>query len=552
MAHTINYKYSVQESNVRPTTSLTMSSSDSDSYSHDSAEASRTDAESTRAKSTTPPPKPRQIEGSTPVSAKSSSISTRDSRLTANYRDLNAEEMDSRAAEISVETFLHEFTHHIEIPDAERDSWLSTIPLANLNIKKKEVDTYAPLVNSSSIYPILCSDKRVQLDFLSSPINASPDLTVVDNGDWSATGEGDLRRFDLGIYPRTGSAGLKIDKTDTGEDRHPNAHRINWDTVVLPIEVKWGKSQNAFGQGKSSKDFLAATMLGKRNRGQITEYAAKIMARQHRTCLFSIFIYRFTARLLRWDRVGVVVSEPIRYKEDPTPLITFLYRLGQMPPEDRGIDPTVTAPTQEEKDQLDNFEPDNDSYKQHRDNTMPKGCPIGTISKVVVADTTQPTATRRLLISKAQNARESVTGRGTKGFVAYDLEGDRLVWLKDCWRVDSSGSDVPVHPEHETYARLREHGVKYVATAVCGGDVESLPQPNTSPSQETLPLQENCPQTTLNQRWVTGFRPKIHYRLVVEEIGRKLETYKSSFHLCCFILYALEGNSHCTPERSGC
>ena len=384
------------------------------------------------------------------------------------------------------------------------------------------------------------------------PVDASPDLTLLGDGDLFAKGERNRRRLDLGIYPRNGKAASKVANAKAEEDQHLNDHQMNLDTIVVPIEVKWREDQNAFGSSNSSEDFLPLTIDATRIRDQITKCAAKIMARQHRTCLFSIFIHRFTARLLRWDRVGVVISEPIHYKEDPTPLITFLYRLGQMPPEDRGIDPTVTAPTQEEKDQLDNFEPDNDSYKQHRDNTMPKGCPIGTISKVVVADTTQPTATRRLLISKAQNARESVTGRGTKGFVAYDLEGDRLVWLKDCWRVDSSGSDVPVHPEHETYARLREHGVKYVATAICGGDVESLPQPNTSLSQGPLPLQDNRVQTTVNQRWVTGFRPKIHYRLVVEEIGRKLETYKSSFHLCCFILYALEGNSHCTPERSGC
>lgn len=377
------------------------------------------------------------------------------------------------------------------------------------------------------------------MGFLGRPLLASEDLVVVDNGEWAVKGEGDLRRFDLGVYPSDVSTSSKITETEACANRLPNTHQVSWESVVVPIEVKWADGNNAFGPLPGN--FLTTTVDGKESRGQITEYAAKIMATQHRTCLFSIFIHRFTARLLRWDRVGVVVSKPIHYKDNPTPLIAFLYRFGQMTLEERGIDPTVTSPTPAEKAQLDDFEPDNKSHQQLRDGCMARGCPIETIFKVEVMDESLPSGKRYLLVSKPQEASESFTGRGTKGFVAYDLEGKRLVWLKDCWRVDSEGSKVPVHPEHETYAKLKSHNVQFVATAICGGDVKSHSRSETPGTEASGPLGP-IPQKTLNQQWVVDFRPKIHYRLVLKEIGRELETYSdSSFELCDFVFHAYLG-----------
>lgn len=42
-----------------------------------------------------------------------------------------------------------------------------------------------------------------------------------------------------------------------------------------------------------------------------------------------------------------------------------------------------------------------------------------------------------------------------------------MVFLKEQWRANANG----VHPEVETYLRLREHGVQGIATVIAGGDV---------------------------------------------------------------------------------
>ena len=103
-----------------------------------------------------------KIDGSAPVSV--SSTSTSASLLSQSQQSLHAGEMDDRAAEISIETFLDEFTCHIEIPDLDRAKWLSTTPLDSLDIKEKEVDTYAPLVNDCSLYTFLSADKTYPVE----------------------------------------------------------------------------------------------------------------------------------------------------------------------------------------------------------------------------------------------------------------------------------------------------------------------------------------------------------------------------------------------------
>jgi predicted transcriptional regulator len=45
-------------------------------------------------------------------------------------------------------------------------------------------------------------------------------------------------------------------------------------------------------------------------------YAAAQLGSQFHTCVYSILIVEEQAQLIRWDRTGAVVSEPIFYNED--------------------------------------------------------------------------------------------------------------------------------------------------------------------------------------------------------------------------------------------
>ncbi len=49
--------------------------------------------------------------------------------------------------------------------------------------------------------------------------------------------------------------------------------------------------------------------------GRITLYAAAHLGAQSRTHIYSVFILRDTARLLRWDRSGAIVTEVTKYNE---------------------------------------------------------------------------------------------------------------------------------------------------------------------------------------------------------------------------------------------
>ena len=82
--------------------------------------------------------------------------------------------------------------------------------------------------------------------------------------------------------------------------------------------------------------------------GQIIAYAAMLLGAQYRTHIFSVLIIKDYARLIRWDRGGAVVTEPVNY-ETESYLLDFLIRYDNASKEIRGHDPTVGLPTDDEE-----------------------------------------------------------------------------------------------------------------------------------------------------------------------------------------------------------
>ena len=79
-------------------------------------------------------------------------------------------------------------------------------------------------------------------------------------------------------------------------------------------------------------------------------HANTMFVYQFRTFVFSLELYQstHTARLLRWDRAGVVVTEAFNFVEKPELLVEFLRRFDQLSPDRRGWDPTVQPATHAE------------------------------------------------------------------------------------------------------------------------------------------------------------------------------------------------------------
>ncbi|OBZ74058.1 Thymus-specific serine protease [Grifola frondosa] len=107
---------------------------------------------------------------------------------------------------------------------------------------------------------------------------------------------------------------------------------------------------------------------------------------------------------------------------------------------------------------------------------------------------------------------------------SYDMTEKTHVFLKDTWRPDSPH----IHAEGEIYTELAKHEVTNIATLLYCGDVGGG-TPQTTRTQELL-KKVNTDVKIL---------PRIHYRLIFEEIARPLHKYHNSCEMARAIYAAL-------------
>lgn len=84
--------------------------------------------------------------------------------------------------------------------------------------------------------------------------------------------------------------------------------------------------------------------------GQIASHVAAVCARQYRTHCFTVSIYGPTARIIRWDRAGVMVSRAFDYHKQPRWLKEFARRYSEASDAQRGYDMTATRASEAEED----------------------------------------------------------------------------------------------------------------------------------------------------------------------------------------------------------
>ncbi|GBE81228.1 hypothetical protein SCP_0309550 [Sparassis crispa] len=427
--------------------------------------------------------------------------------------------MQDHIVEVGFEEFMQEFLPGRDPSDEARTQFenFECVKLDGL-----EVD----------MYPGLCKSFQSVLDVV-----PEGGLTVKDTGEYpDVTGTEEARdknitRFDIGIYPTSEAAKeaynipwKRLKRGKSSASRKYYVARVSWAWTCVPIEVKNDYQKSAFEFKHPEKYFLRNdTADGFETLGQITEYAAQVLLRQHRLFCFMVFICKSHARLIRWDRAGAVVSAGFDYIEEPEKLHNFMYRLGKMNNVQRGYDPTVVLANPGEVEAMRRCESKlNDYHKRCLKEMMSDGWPIYKIefkpSDVVNVPGMSPSSSRYYLVGRARSSSYSLAGRATRGYVAYDMNTERLAFLKDTWRPDS----VNVHPERQVYERLYQHGVRnHVATLICGGDVDI------------------SPQKTRTQEFDDGLMGRIHYRIVVKEVGRPLEDYANVREMIIVIKHAI-------------
>ena len=302
----------------------------------------------------------------------------------------------------------------------------------------------------------------------------------------------------------------------------------------------------------SGRRFLRSGIGAEGSLGQMADYVSKIFRRQHRTHLFSLFIFQGQARIIRWDRVGAIVSTVIDFEEDPSLLHKVIWRYARMNQVQRGFDCTAVLATEEEIDKMRSCHAPDDWIAQRRNDALgQRGWPVYKIKMregdIVDQRPLQPIAsdvprddpvdsgmkvdasnTVSIIVGKRYFATNSPTGRGTKCYIAYDLSRDRLVFLKDYWRPDVYSA----MPEGEVLRELRTEGVEYVPTPLAAGDVH-----NNDGAQKTH-TQDYLGRNELTQ---CRFAVLIHYRLVVKEICHPPEDHEDSLVLVRAISDAFKG-----------
>ncbi|KAH9020340.1 hypothetical protein EDB84DRAFT_578182 [Lactarius hengduanensis] len=290
--------------------------------------------------------------------------------------------------------------------------------------------------------------------------------------------------------------------------------------------------------------------------GQLIAYTSAIHRSPFRIFSFSVVLFGDTGRLLRWDRSGVIYTEPFDWSTQPDTLFEFLWRLNFLSDVKRGCDTTVTPVADDEAEE---------ALSKLRTYQGLENVAKADLHKFLVRDDhTLNGQVKYFIAPSAVWDSESLFGRSTFGYIAYDPETTNLVYLKDFWRTDRDG----IQKEGDVYRELHDAQVPNIARLGLAGDVPLLPECGRTDSPAV--------QRTMTQEFVKDWcpgqprvDPYVHYRLVLETLGSPLHTFKSTREMCKVIRGAITahtgayervgilhrdvsaGNILITEERSG-
>lgn len=296
----------------------------------------------------------------------------------------------------------------------------------------------------------------------------------------------------------------------------PIADMTDSSLAEIFIEFKWQPSDDPFcdvtDDQKFPKSFLRRSNAARDTLGQITSYAAAQLGSQFRTHIYSVFIVRDKARLLRWDRSGTIVTEAIEYNKSPF-LVDFFRRYSKALPKMCGQDQSVSAVMPTEADEA--------RRALQLDNEIP-------LIKLAVPVTEQ--LSRYFITCPPRAALYTPAGRATRGFCAYDISERKAVFLKDSWRIDLKD----IHPEGSIYEVLEHHQVPHVPHCLISGDISTYQYHATKTSDYYYKSSWACHSDA-------HFVPHRHYRLVLDIIGVPLTKFGSSYEMVTAIRDALHG-----------
>ncbi|KAI0077407.1 hypothetical protein K474DRAFT_1643204 [Panus rudis PR-1116 ss-1] len=328
-----------------------------------------------------------------------------------------------------------------------------------------------------------------------------------------------------------------------------NDHASGWPSLELFVDVHPIDCMDPFRlMFKTSRYSLRGDDQDMSNNllDQLSGFLNAQFSRQHRRFTFALCIFGRYVRFLRVDRSGVVVSEAMNYITNPRILAEFFWRYSHLSYSKRGFDPYAEPATSSERrllrrailEYIDLAKAEEARRFPKMRMSLARDYPA---YKICVADELSGEV-QRFVIRRPFAGGRSLFGRSTRGYVAFRLgDGDHwerqplsggLAFLKDTWRISSD----ELEREADIYEDLKEHGVQFIPTVICAGDVFC----NGRPQQTiTEALAESIPP-----QWVRLSRKcrrtYIHHR-VAQELAFPLSAVTNAKELVQVIRDALQG-----------
>lgn len=180
---------------------------------------------------------------------------------------------------------------------------------------------------------------------------------------------------------------------------------------------------------------------------------------QHRPFSYSVYIKKTNARLLRWDGSAVVVTRAFSYVHTPY-LAEFLYRFSFFSPARRGFDIRFQPATEYDRELVR-------LHLKPQEGVPRRQVAVLTLPVLQASDNgTDTTADHEILAWHPVVNRNSMVGRGTRGFICWDKTAGCRVFYKDGRRPEKH------IPEAHTLRILNKAGVEFVPTLLSGGDLD--------------------------------------------------------------------------------
>lgn len=357
-----------------------------------------------------------------------------------------------------------------------------------------QIDALTPHLSNLQIYCTSDMEEQGKTDF---PFKIKPDCSVFAKG-----------------HSFRGTDSSAVELFIEFKRRHDD------DPFVSKLPRPRTSSSDNTSSSPPPNPFMKVSRDARHTCGQITAYATSHMSAQYRTHVFFVLICKDYARLIRWDRSGAIVTDPIYYDEE-SHLFDFFIRLDHSPPNVRGQDTTV---------RLANPEDTKDAVKavKELEELQKSQTPLLVVYVPNPAAGEEPPLLQYIIASPSASPWIPV-GRWTRTSIGYDIQRKRSIFMKDSWRLAIDG----MLKEGDVYSKFKANAVPNVPRCSNSGDIGD----DTYHSTQT----DQIERTNWAPNYAYDLTPHRHYRLILDDIGQPLDSFKCSRDMVRAVCAALIG-----------